>query len=202
MDLLKIIKKRRSIRRFDPNKQVKFSNFKKIIEAWLYAPSNKNSNTREILIINSSKKKQLTKLIDNKRIWEGYDYLINIIKYSSRLILIFNNKNKIDWIKLDLDNNINSYNYISEILSIGACIENMLLEATFLWIDSLIIRDIVVFEDSIKELLWINKDFDLISWIVFWYRASKNKKLPKAKVDFRVNKDWFVNFSKNITYPQ
>jgi len=78
----------------------------------------------------------------------------------------------------------------------------MLLEATSLWIDSLIIRDIVLVENYIKEFLWINIDSDLIWWVVFWYRASKNYGLPKADIKFTINKDWYIKSEKNIIYPQ
>jgi len=103
MDTLKIIKTRRSIRRFKQKKlSKKFIN--RILEAAKWAPSGLNNQPWKFMILEACKKDTLAK----------YTKYSQIITNSSLAILVFLDKEA-------------SYNQEKDLLAIGAAIQNMLL---------------------------------------------------------------------------
>ena len=103
MDTLKIIKTRRSIRKFKDVK-IPAKIVKGILEAGRWAPSGLNNQPWKFMVLEANKKNVLAK----------YTKYSSIIKSSSLVILVFLNKDS-------------SYNQEKDFLAIGAAIQNMLL---------------------------------------------------------------------------
>jgi nitroreductase len=103
MDVLKTIKKRRSIRKFKKDKISKYT-LNLILEAGRWAPSGLNNQPWRFKIAEGQLKGSLAQYTE-------YSHIINS---ADKLILVF------------LDNK-NSYNREKDLMAIGACLQNMLL---------------------------------------------------------------------------
>lgn len=103
MDILALIKKRRSVRKFK-NKPIPAKVIKEILEAGRWAPSGLNNQPWRFMVLGKEKKDALAK-------YTKYSY---IIEAADKIILAF------------LDKDV-SYNYEKDLMAIGACIQNMLL---------------------------------------------------------------------------
>ena len=69
-----------------------------------------------------------------------------------------------------------------DLLSIGAAIENMLLEATEKGFAALWIRDTFYTEDKIKKAFHI-EEYDLVSVVALGYPAREERQKPKKSID-------------------
>lgn len=103
--LLKLIKTRRSIRRFK-KQNISAATINKILEAGRFAPSGLNNQPWRFLILAGNDKDRLAK----------YTKYSHILKSADKAILIFLDKTS-------------SYNYQKDLMAIGACAQNMLLAA-------------------------------------------------------------------------
>ena len=102
-DILKLIRSRRSVRKFK-KESVSGKTIEKIIEAGRWAPSGLNNQPWRFIVLDGEKKNSLTK-------YTHYSY---IVKDADKVILVFLDKKS-------------SYNYEKDLMAIGACIQNMLL---------------------------------------------------------------------------
>ncbi len=206
MELFKVIKTRRSIRAYI-KRAVPVSKIKKIIEAGLLAPSSKNSQPWNFIVIENKKViEQLAELLINSlnteaepsdpttgKIKKGYKSSIKasggIIKESPIIIVIENTcpfsggRRKVRLSKFS--NAINGHD--SEFVSLGAAIQNMSLAAHDLGLSSVIICDAIAEEEKIKKLLKLKGD--LVAILPIGYPAYKAK--PKT-----VNSSGKVRFIK------
>jgi len=107
MDILKIIKTRRSIRKFKP-KKISEKLINEILEAGRWAPSGLNNQPWKFMVLEANEKDALA----------NYTKYSQIIKSAPLVILVF----------LDKDS---SYNQEKDLLAIGAAIQNMLLYIHF-----------------------------------------------------------------------
>ena len=112
-DILKIIKGRRSIRKFNI-KKVEKDKIRNILTAGRWAPSGLNNQPWRFVLIESQKYKD--------KIAQLTEYG-GIIKKAPIAILVFLDKNS-------------SYDRDKDIMAIGACVQNMLLEAHSLGLGS------------------------------------------------------------------
>jgi len=103
MDILKVIKTRRSVRKFK-KEAVSKEVIEKILEAGRWAPSGLNNQPWRFMVLKREKKDILS----------GYTEYSYIIKNADKAILIFLDKKS-------------SYNYEKDLMAIGACVQNMLL---------------------------------------------------------------------------
>ena len=142
------IEKRRSIRKFKKN-DIDKEKINAILEAGRLSPSAKNRQPWYFVVVNESIKNQIADIMINHKQKKGqegdYGYSSSItftgeiIKEGTVLILIFTEEDE---------------NYlISDTLSIGACIENMILMATDLDLGTLWIRDTSHVEKEISSLV-------------------------------------------------
>ncbi|MCF7877230.1 MAG: nitroreductase [Candidatus Omnitrophica bacterium] len=103
IDILKLIKERRSVRKFQ-DKEVSRQIIKNSLEAARWAPSGLNNQPWKFMILSKDKKDSLVK----------YTKFGQVIKQANKLILVFLNKKKL-------------YSYKKDLMAIGAAIQNILL---------------------------------------------------------------------------
>lgn len=159
MELLEIIKSRRSIRNYK-NKPVEEENITKILEAARWAPSGLNNQPWKFIIVqNSNIIKQISK-------FTKYSY---IIEKAPSLIVVL------------LDKNL-SYNREKDIQAIGACIQNMLLMCHSLGLGACWIGEILNRKEEVEKFLGIPNHLELMAVITIGYpyeediKTSSNRK--------------------------
>lgn len=130
MNLLELIKSRRSIRKFS-EKEVAEEHIQMILEAGRWAPSGLNNQPWRFMVARD--KKIRMKLSELTSYGE-------IIKNAPVCILVF----------LDSDA---SYDRIKDTLAVGACIQNMLLEAHSLGLGAVWLGEILKNKDKVALLL-------------------------------------------------
>lgn len=146
MDLLEIIKSRRSIRKF-LSRKVEDEDIKKILEAGIWAPSGLNNQPWKFKII----KESVLKIALAK-----YTVYSDIIKYADTIICVFLDKNS-------------SYNRVKDLQAIGACIQNMILEAYSLGLGSCWIGEVLNRREKAEKMLNIDSSLELMAVIALGY---------------------------------
>lgn len=158
--MLKEIENRRSIRNYkndNIDKKIIFD----ILNAGIKAPSAKNNQPWRFLIVNNDIKNKISdKMIEIY----GPNKTAEVIKTVPYLILVYN-----------IDNEY--FNH----LSIGAAIENILLEAENIGLGSLWIGYIKKIEDYVKEL--VNIDYELVSAIAIGVKNENPLERPRLNLD-------------------
>lgn len=151
MDTIDAIKKRRSIREFKSD-DIPSEVVEDILRCGSLAPSAKNRQPWYFVVLKDEIKNKVADMMieytintdetEERKLLNAPSTVNNsarVIKQAPILILVF--KEKYDaWI-------------VSDNLSIGACIENMLLRATELGLGSLWIRDICYVSKKVAEML-------------------------------------------------
>ena len=172
MEFEKVIKERKSIRKFT-NQQIEDEKLKSIIECARLCQSAKNRQPWSFMILKDESKNKIVDIMLN--LFEKNDIDIpgymnsskssaNVIKNAPILILVFR-ENDEDWLTGDL-------------LSIGAAIEHICLEAVNLGLGSLWIRDTVYTEKEICESVGY-KDLQLVSAVAIGYPAESPSQRPR-----------------------
>lgn len=160
MDVLDIINKRKSIRKYK-NQSIPPKYLDKIIDSARKCQSAKNRQPWKLMIIEKQDKDMIAKIMLDtflnapsleKKYMASSVMSSKVIKNAPIAIGIFRDNEEIQWEKEDL-------------LSIGAAIENMCLEATSLGLGSVWIRDVYYSEKEIVKQLSVN-NFQLISILV------------------------------------
>lgn len=158
--MLKEIENRRSIRNY------KTDNIDKkiildILNAGIKAPSAKNNQPWRFLIVNNDIKNKISdKMIEIY----GPNKTAEVIKTVPYLILIYNKDD----------------GYFNH-LSIGAAIENILLEAENIGLGTLWIGYIKKIEDYVKEL--VNIDYELVSAIAIGVKNENPLERPRLTLE-------------------
>ncbi len=161
MDTTEAIKGRRSIRKFK-NQDIPDELIDKILTAGIWAPSGMNNQPWRFAVIRDRVlKKELSDLSKDS----------DILKNASVIIPVF------------LDNDV-AYNNIKDYQTIGACIQNMLLEIYNLGLAGVWIGEII--NDGIRKLCQAPKAYDLMAIIAIGYgdEINKGKRSPLDKVVF------------------
>ena len=151
MNVNDAIEKRRSIRKYK-DISIEKDKILEIINAGRFAPSAKNRQPWYFVVVNNEIKNKIAELMINfkqEKSEEGdYKYSSsisftgNVIKDAPSMILIYTYEDS---------------NYlISDTLSVGAAIENMILRATELSLGTLWVRDTTHIEDEINKLVNIH----------------------------------------------
>lgn len=168
MELSEVLKNRRSIRHYIP-KEVSNEDIEKIIEAGTLAPSAHYREPWEIFVL--QKKKQ-----EVSNFMRGYQNKkdISIVKTADTI-------DRANTLLLVYCNNFEQYDY--NLLSMGAMIENMLLQATELGIGSLWIGNVCVVQEEINHLLKIDsKEKRLVSAVALGYFEEFPRDLKRKTV--------------------
>ena len=150
MNLLKVISKRRSIRKFLA-KSLPDRDIKRILEAARWAPSGLNNQPWRFIIIKDALKKNFL---------SGFSECGQIIKDASLLVVVC----------LDVSS---SYNRDKDLMAIGACIQNMLLESASLKIGSCWLGEIINKKKEIGEYLRIKKNIEIMAVVALGFPGEK-----------------------------
>ena len=149
-DIFNVILKRRSIRKFT-KKIPSDALIKKILEAGRWAPSGLNNQPWRFMVI---KKDNVLKTLSS---FTRYGY---IIKNAPVAIAVC----------MDL---ADSYNREKDLMSIGACIENMLLEAASIKLGTCWLGEILNRKEEVCSFLSLPEDYELMAVIALGYPSKK-----------------------------
>ncbi len=179
MNCRETIEKRRSIRSFKDD-NIKDSVIEEIIDCGRLAPSAKNRQPWYFVVVRNPEKEKIVRKmeewVENASIkkYEAYIGHKSSVLASSRvireapvIILVFYKKED-HWLEGDC-------------LSIGACIENMILRATSLGIGSLWIRDTNCIKNDIAQLIGL-ENLELNSTIALGYANENPIVRPRKKI--------------------
>lgn len=189
MNTMDAITARRSIRKFT-NKEIPEDILEKILLAGLESPSAKNRQPWKYVVITNKSKDTMLEIMKNgierekqiqieskRKTVSSAENTLRIMSEAPITVFIINTDN--DFL---LQTTIEEKFYeIANIQSIGASIQNMLLEATELEIGSLWICDIFSAYDGLCK--WLNTDKQLIAAISFGYADESPNKRPRKKIE-------------------
>jgi nitroreductase len=157
LNILDIIRTRRSVRRFE-DKPVPEELLREILEAGRWAPSGMNNQPWKFAVI------------ENRVINEGISKLTRysaVIRSARVLIAVF------------LDN-AESYHRTKDAQAVGACIQNMLLEAHSLGLGAVWLGEIIKSDEQIRQLLGLGGELELMAVIALGY-AMEDPKATRRK---------------------
>ena len=161
MDAIECIMNRNSIRSYS-DKPVDDQIIRRIIEAGIAAPSGKNGQPWKFKIITERTFIEQISCLSLYGAW---------MKTASLFILCF------------LDNDC-SYDYIKDIQSCGAAMQNMLLSACALGIGGCWVGEVLSKADIIKQLLSLDdKNIELMGLLTFGHKANKMPSSQRRHID-------------------
>ena len=146
MDIEQAIFKRRSIRKYSP-KDVDKKDINKVIEAATWAPSGLNNQPWTFKVISDKQEKDSL---------AGFTKYGKIIKSAPVAICVF------------LDNSA-TYNRDKDIMAVGACIQNMLLQAYSLGLATCWLGEILNKRAEVEERLGTEADHELMAVVTLGY---------------------------------
>lgn len=164
MDTIKVIEERRSIRKFQ-NKKIPKEIIEKLLELATKAPSGKNRQPWRFVVLQENKKDELVEIM-NKRISflkkqgeniGSCEVSINSINEASAAILVFNAFS-------NLEEDYNRYRLLTDVQSIGAAVQTMILAAQNFGLGTLWICDIFYCENEIRD--WLKRKDELVAAVV------------------------------------
>lgn len=151
--LISIIKNRRSIRKYT-DKDISIDIINQILESGRWAPSGLNNQPWRFSVIKDiSIKNELSKLTKYHR----------IIETSNTCIAVFYNVGT-------------GYNRDKDLMSIGACVQNMLLTADSLNLGGVWLGEILNKKDDVNKLLDIDSENELVAVIALGYPDESPQK--------------------------
>jgi nitroreductase len=189
MNTIDAITQRRSIRKF-LNKEIPKDILLQILNSGIESPSAKNRQPWKYIVITSKSKNKMLQIMaegiekeqnenkDNKRkTVSSAPNTLRVMSEAPVTVFIVNTDNK-----FTLESDVEEKFYeIANIQSIGASIENMLLEATELGIGSLWICDIFSAYDGLCK--WLNINKQLIAAISFGYADETPNRRPRKNIE-------------------
>ena len=176
MNVEEAIERRFSCRHFSDRK-IPDEEIMKIINAARLAPSAHNRQNWTFMILKDEKKNQLSRIMLSL-FDEDYSHFPSFCKTSKVSAKVIENASHAILCLKKKDDMWNT----EDLLSIGAAIENMLLEATSKGFAALWIRDTFYTEDKIKKAFNI-EEYDLVSVITLGYPAREEKQKPKKEIN-------------------
>jgi nitroreductase len=160
METIEAITKRRSVRGFT-DENVGDEAITSILEAGRWAPSGLNNQPwRFIVVRNPEKKVELSKLT----------VYGPTIKNAPVLVVVF----------LDMDH---MYNYVKDVQSIGACIQNMLLCIHSLGLGGVWLGEILKSSEMVNKILDAPDTYELMAVIALGHPASKLRISERKELD-------------------
>ena len=149
MDILDIIMSRRSIRKFE-EREVSGELLEKVLEAGRWAPSGLNNQPWRFAVVrDKTMKDAISKLTHYSRVVKGADILIAVFMDSA-----------------------SGYHRVKDAQSIGACMQNMLLEAHALGLGAVWLGEIIRSDEQIRQLLGLGAELELMAVIALGYPAE------------------------------
>lgn len=135
--MLKVIRERRAIRSFKAEK-IPDKTIENILEAGRWSPSGMNNQPWKFMVLDGSNKNKLA----------DYTVYSSVIRSADKVILVFLDKKE-------------SYNYEKDLMSIGACIENILMYIHSLGLGACWLGEILSKRDEINSFLKPAKELEL-----------------------------------------
>lgn len=148
--MISCIKNRRSVRRYNKN-IVEYENIEIIIKSAIMAPSGKNGQPWRFRGINDADQIENVCNFLKCEPW---------VKNAGGLIFLFLDRNK-------------SYDYIKDMQSCGAAIQNMLLTAESLGISSCWIGSVASKSEIINNYLKIDSNYELVAMLSLGYKVTR-----------------------------
>lgn len=168
MDTIEAIKSRRSIRVFT-DENVSEELVTQILEAGRWAPSGLNNQAwRFIIVRNPDTKIELSKLTN----------YCPTIKIASLLIVVFLDKDHV-------------YNYLKDVQSIGACIQNMLLAIHSIGLGGVWLGEILKNKEIVNKVLEAPDSFELMGVIALGHPVNKKFGSERKELDQLVFREKF-----------
>ncbi len=159
MDILDIIKTRRSIRKFD-EAQVPEELLEKVLEAGRWAPSGMNNQPWRFAVIRDAPVRENLSTLTH---YSG------IIRKADTLVAVL------------LDNEA-CYNRTKDVQAVGACIQNMLLEAHSVGLGCVWLGEILKSSGQIEKILELREGLELMAVLALGYPAEKPKTVKRKEL--------------------
>lgn len=151
MDALECIKTRRSVRRYT-DQPIDEQTFHQILEAAISGPSSKNGQPWKFKVVTKKSQIELIADLSVYGLW---------MKQAARLVMVF------------LDHN-NSFDYLKDVQSCGAVMQNMMLAANALDIGSCWNGELLAKMNDVKSVAGIeNENMELMGIVSFGYKAGR-----------------------------
>jgi len=157
MSLLDTIKSRRSVRKYS-DREIDDSSIERILEAARWAPSGLNNQPWRFIVIRDQ---------DVKKMLSGLTHYERIMIESKAAIAVFYNEHA-------------GYHREKDLMSIGAAIENMLLQAHDEGIGSVWLGEILKNSEKVSEILGAGQENELAAVIALGYKGEEPVKERKA----------------------
>ncbi len=185
MDTISIIKNRRSIRKYK-EQPVEKDKIKELLNMAMRAPSGKNRQPWEFVVLQNGPKQELIDILHNKARKlkkEGEDVgsclsSVRTMRQAPVLILFYNPFSDLERTELD------EYEWSVDTQSIGAAIENLLLAATEMGLGSLWICDIFLAEKEISN--WLDREDELVAGVALGHSAEDPSASPRKDLEDNV----------------
>ncbi|HEX55316.1 MAG: nitroreductase family protein [Candidatus Altiarchaeales archaeon] len=159
MDILDVIRNRRSVREFLDG-EISKEEIDKILEAGRWAPSGLNNQPWRFSVLRDKKiREELAKLT----------HYGDIIRDANVCIAVFLDKSS-------------SYDRTKDIQAIGACIQNMLLEAHSLGLGACWLGEILKNKNLVNRILNIPDDKELMAVIAVGYPSKRERKSTRKSL--------------------
>lgn len=174
MEFQKVLDQRKSIRSFN-SKKISVSSLKQLIADGAKAPSNNNTQPWFFYVVNKKDQIDLIKktIRETKKITDKNNFYFNLGNTQAIIFVCVNKK--------DLENKDHKNSYL---LSIGACVENILLSAENKRISSCWIGHFENYRSKFKTKLKIDSKHIIVAGIILGYSNEKtNRKTPRKKIE-------------------
>lgn len=164
MDIIELIRSRRSIRKFKPE-PVSDELIEKILEAGRWAPSGLNNQPWRFAIVKDRGLiEEISKLTHYGKVVRGAQVLLPVFIAADTI-----------------------YHREKDIQGIGACLQNMLLEINSLGLGAVWLGEIIRSDTPIKQLLGLGSNLELMAVIALGWpdekpRTTKRKTLKELIV--------------------
>ena len=182
MNVLEAIQNRRSIRRFTDT-PVPRDMIETVLEAAIAAPSGKNRQPWQFVVITEQNKAEMLRLMDdgiaaNPESAKWVQFTRDIMAQAPVNIFVFNPNGEYPWRSIPTKQR---FQELVDIQSVGAAIENMILAAEGLGLGTLWICD--VFENYDGFSAWIGNQKQLIAAVSLGYPDEHPDKRGRKGLD-------------------
>lgn len=192
METIKAIEQRRSIRKFMPD-PVSEEIILKILRAGMLAPSAKNRQPWRFVVVRGEKKKQMTDIFEAgieefikrddipeilKQNMKYTKYSVWVMRQAPVAVFVINEDGVLPE---PVKGGTQGVMELTDLQSVGACIENMLLSAWDLGIGSLWICDILFAYDQLRD--WLGTHGQLVAAVSLGYADETPPARPRKEPD-------------------
>ncbi len=150
MDILKVLKARRSVRKFK-KKAVSEKIILEILEAGRWAPSGLNNQPWKFMVLEKEAKDSLAE----------YTKYSVVVKSADKLIVVFFDKE-------------DSYNRDKDLMAIGACVENMLLFIHTKGLGACWLGEILNQKEKVHKRLATSENLELAAVLALGYSLGSS----------------------------